>query len=313
MPVNPAEVKLFKLLEAKAAAVPQKPLEQQSIAEFRAGADMFFEFAGKPADVKFENHSVPARDGYAIPMRIYNADLGRSPVLMMYPGCGYVFDLFETNAIACSRIAKEAGIKVILVNFRLAPEYPLPTAIYDGYDATQYIVTQAAQFQIEANKLFIGGISSGAHCAAVITNLARQDKQLTIQRQILINGYFDLTQSNHDYDEYEKEDKIFVRTAIMDFIFKQWGIKAENFKSPLFSPYYEPDLTHLPPTTIIVGEYDGLRNDSESYYQKLKAAGNAVTKIVLPGQTHNTMVMRSVLSDGEDPAHVIANSIKAEL
>ena len=83
---------------------------------------------------------------------------------------------------------------------------------------------------------------------------------------------------------------------------------------PLFSPYYEPDLSHMPPTTFIVGEYDGLRNDTEPYYKKLKSASKTqVEKIVLPGQTHNTMAMRAALFDGEDPAETIAKVIKQSI
>jgi hypothetical protein len=56
-----------------------------------------------------------------------------------------------------------------------------------------------------------------------------------------------------------------------------------------------------------------LRNDTEAYYKKIKAAGNKVEKIVLSGQTHNTFVMRKAISDGEDPAKVIADVISKDL
>lgn len=313
MPVNPSEIKLFEFLEKRAEANPSKPLEQQTIAEFRAGNEVFLEFTGKPTNISYEEQFVSARDGHKIPIGIYNNDIKtNTPVLIMYPGCGYILDLFEINAIACSRIAKYSGIKVILVNFRLAPEHPLPIAIYDGYDATKYIATHAEQYRIDPDKIFIGGISSGAHCAAVISNLARADNELNIHHQILINGAFDLTLSNHEYDAYEKEDKMCNREATA-FIYKHWGIKPEQFKNPLFSPYYEKDLSNLPPTSFIIAEYDGLRNDSEAYYKKVKATGNQVEKIILPGQTHNTMVMRDAMSDGEDPAKVIANVVARNL
>ena len=189
MSVNSAELKFFTELEEYAKKNPSKPIEEQTLAEFRQGAGIFLEFAGEPADVSYNDAFISARDGHQIPIRIYNSDIGdNSPVLIMYPGCGYILDLFETNAIACSRIAAHSGIKVAIVNFRLAPEYPLPTAIYDGYDATKYIATHAKEFQIDPAKLFIGGISSGGHCAAVISHLARTDKEFNIFHRVLING-----------------------------------------------------------------------------------------------------------------------------
>lgn len=122
---------------------------------------------------------------------------------------------------------------------------------------------------------------------------------------------FDLTQSNHEYDDYEKEDKLCTREAIA-FILNYWGIPSEDYNNPLFSPYYEKTFKNFPKTTFIVGEYDGLRNDTEAYFKKLKAISNQVEKIVLPGQTHNTMVMRGVMTDGEDPAYIVAKIILKE-
>lgn len=310
MPVNKSEIELFKLLEQRNHANPPKPIEQQTIADFRAGAAIFLEFAGSPAEVNYQNTFVTARDGYQIPIRIYNNDIKeKKPVMIFYPGCGYVNDLFETNAIACSRIAKYAGIKVIVVNFRLAPEYPLPTSIYDAYDVTEYMAKHANEYQIDPEKIFIGGISSGAHAAAVISALARQESQFHIYHQILLNGSYDLTQSNHAYDKFEHEDKICVRNPAIDYIFNLYGLTPGDFKNPLFSPYWQTNFANFPPTTIIVAEFDGVRNDSEAYYSKLKNAGVNVEKIVLPGQTHNTFIMHGVMSHNEDPAKTIAEVI----
>ena len=185
----------------------------------------------------------------------------------------------------------------------------MPTAIHDAYDATKYIANHSDKFNIDRKKLFIGGISSGGNCAAVISNLARHDEQLSIFHQILVNGVYDYAETNHAYDEYEKEDKICSRESVQ-FVFKHNGVAKQDFTNPILSPYYDPDLTQLPPTTFIIGEYDGVRNHSEAYYEKVNNVGNPVEKIVLPGQTHNTVLLRKVMSDGDDPAEVIARIIK---
>lgn len=312
MPVNSAELQLFDLLEKRMAANTPKPLEQQTIAEFRAGGAVFSEFTGEPADVMFEDSTIPARDGYKIPIRVFNKHLDRGPVLIFYPGCGYMLDLFESNAVACSRIAKFTGMKVILVQFRLVPEYSLITAINDGYDAARFIVMHPEQFSIDPNHIFIGGISSGAHCAANVTQMARNDQEIHFVRQILVSGWFDWSRSNHEYDAFEKEDKLCTKDAIA-YLLKHYGLNSEQLKQAPFSPYYQNNLSNLPPTTLIVGEYDGVRNDTEAYYEKLKAVGNQVEKIVLAGETHNTMLIRKAMSDGEDPAEVVANVIRKQL
>ena len=130
MPVNPSEQALFQKL---AETPPPKPISEFSLSEFREMATLFDEYTGQPANIPYSEHQVPVRDGGQIRTRIYHSDLDRSPVLIFYPGCGYTVDLFEVNAIACSRIARYAHCKVILVDYRLAPEFPLPQSIYDGY------------------------------------------------------------------------------------------------------------------------------------------------------------------------------------
>ena len=310
MPVNPSEQKFFEVL---AASPPTKPLSETSLAEFRS--NMAFlnspDYTGKPADVPFQDASVAVRDGYRVPIRIYHSDLTEvTPVLIFYPGCAYIVDFFELNAVAVSRIAFYAGIKVIIVNHRLGPEHLMPGSTYDGYDVTEYIATHPQEFAIDPSRLFVGGISSGGHCAAVVSNLAKKEKNFSIYHQILINMWLvDPACRLEEFKSYEQEDKMASKEGL-DFFVVQHQLTSEKLKSPLINPSLEKDLSGLPKTTLLVGEYDGIRSESEIYYQCLVKAGNQVEKIILPGQTHNTLVFRQVMSDGRDPAEVVAEVIR---
>lgn len=117
---------------------------------------------------------------------------------------------------------------------------------------------------------------------------------------------------DRDFDEYERQDKILSRKLIEHIANRYYGclLAPSNF---LLSPYHAADFTGLPSTTLLCGEYDALRNDTEGYFRKLTQAGVPVEKIVLKGQTHNTVAMRSVLTDGQDPAEAIANVVKPKL
>ena len=88
------------------------------------------------------------------------------------------------------------------------------------------------------------------------------------------------------------------------------SIAKSELADPFYSPLFEKDLTNLPTTTFIIGEYDGLRSDSEAYYQHVKANNQRTERILLQGQTHNTILLRSIMTDGPDPAKVIADIIK---
>jgi acetyl esterase len=306
MLLNKAEQIFFDLLAKRETEYPSKPLSEQSISELRKGGLILTEFAGEPADVAMQNYFIAARDGYQIPIRIFNADIKTTgPLLIMFPGGGYVMDTFEANAIACSRIAKFSGQKVILVNYRLVPENPMPTPMNDAFDVVKYIAKHPDEFQLNPAKLSIGGLSAGAHYAAVISYLSQQDKQIHIDHQILLNGAYDALLNKRYYADYEAKDLMVSREGV-NHIYKLWGIPREQLCLPMYSPCYVEDVSKLPRTTILIGEFDGMRSDSEAYFQKLQKGGCQVSKRLLLGECHHTMLLRGAITEGDDPAKIIA-------
>lgn len=306
MPVNADEQRLFQILAQREEKNPSTPIDQKTVEEFRQGAGLFLEFGGKTESIAMKDDFILARDGYLIPIRIFNSDaIATGSVLIMFPGGGYVMNTFAANTIVCSRIAKYSGLKVILVNYRLTPENPMPTPMMDALDATLYIANHADEFKLDPDKLAIAGFSAGAHCAAVISNLAQTKKDLKIKQQILLNGPYDAALNKRDYVEYESQD-FMVSRAVINYIYKLWRLPDTELYSPLYSPYYETNLNKLPKTTILVAEFDGMRSDSEMYFQKLKTNGCQVSKLVLPGQCHHTILLRGAIQDVKDPAEVIA-------
>ena len=269
--LNPREKEFGETWEA-ARTHSGKLLHQQTLDELRAGTLSFLCYAGKPADVKYEDREISARDGFPLSIRIFNSQLSQeTPVLIFYPGCGFIFDLFEVNSIIGSRIAFFSGIKVILVQFRLAPEYPMPMSIYDGYDAAAYVASHSENFGVDPNQLLLGGWCSGAQCAAAVSHLAHQKGPLKVYHQILLGGSYDLTNTTHDFDDYEQQDKILSRKFIEHIASRYYGIQPRDHSHPLISPYHAANCTGLPPTTILCGEYDALRNDFRRLFSQIKA------------------------------------------
>jgi acetyl esterase len=307
MVVNQSEQKFFEHLAQLEAQHPSKPFDQQTVEEFRQGADFLAEFAGNTEEVVIENKFISARDGHKIPIRIFNADITMpGPVFIMFPGGGYIMDTFEANAVIASRMAKYSGTKIILVNNRLIPEHPMPVPIYDALDAVIYISQHAHEFNLDPERLVIGGLSSGAHCAAVVSTLAQKIDNIHIKHQILLNGAYDDLLTKRPHADYEKHDLMVDREAIV-YIYKLWEKMGAELNNPLYSPYYADDVTKLPETTIIVGEFDGMRSDSEKYFEKLKDHKTKVSRIVLKGQCHHTVLLRGAITDVEDPAKVMAD------
>lgn len=305
--INESERKFAESIDTHREDVQRKSIEQQTLEELRAGKEILLKFAGDHANVSYVDQKVLTRSGVEIPIRIFNNQLpDNSPVLIYYPGCAFIFDLFEINSRIASRIAFHAKIKVILVQFRLAPENSMPTSIQDGLDAAKHIIANARDFGIDTNSVFLGGWGSGAQCATVVSSY----NDFKVLHQVLLGGTYDLTESTHDYDAYEKEDRIFNRELLRHIANKHYNISHASFrKNSFWSPLFETEINRLPPTTILAGEFDAFRNDSEAYYQKLQKGGIKTQKIILPGQTHQTVALRGALTEGPDPAEVMAQVI----
>lgn len=304
MPLNPAEKAFFAQLAKQNAENTDAENPEISVQMIRDWSKTMVHLAGPYADVPYQDMSLPVRDGTKVTARVFNPDVsGDRPCLFFFPGCGYVADNFEINAIAASRIASYANAKVFMVDLRRCPEFPLPIPMQDAFDVVKHVSDNAKAFKVDKQNISLTGASSGAHAAAYVANQSRAH-QLPIRQQILLSGCFDLTNSQRDFDDYEAQDGLFQRGPVIDFIFDLWGIDKTD---PQISMIFDDSLTNLPKTVFLIPEYDGLRNDAEAYFKHLKKLGNDVTRIDLPGQTHNTIVFRDVLSDGEDPAKVIAD------
>lgn len=187
MALNHCEQQFFEKLKQESKS--RKPIEEMTLAEFKSSAATLLPLAGKAADIPYEDKHIPVRDGSRIRIRILNHDLKRTtPVLFLFPNGGYSLNFFEATAISASRIAKHAPIRTVVVDYRLAPEYPMPQSAYDGYDVVKYIAQHAAQFNIDPTRIFVSGLSSGGNCAAFISHMQRHDNSFSVYHQILLNA-----------------------------------------------------------------------------------------------------------------------------
>lgn len=237
----------------------------------------------------------------------YNED---SATIIYFPGGGFVFDL-DVHWAACSKIAKQSNCKIIIVKCSLAPEFRFPQAPTDAYESVLYFFENSGVFGINKNKVGIAGDSSGGNLAALTVNRLRKMRpDIKVAFQLLISPNVDLslkTYRSTKYKDYQDQDVMISEEGII-FCRDMYLPNDADLESPEISPLFD-DLHNLPPTIITCGEFDGVRGDSEAYYEKLLAAGCSVSKVLWPGQVHNSMICRAAFSDGIDPAVIIGNSI----
>jgi acetyl esterase/lipase len=173
---------------------------------------------------------------------------------------------------------------VVSVNYRLSPENPYPAAINDCYEGLEYVYNHPGLFNINKDKLAIGGGSAGGMLSTSCAILARDRKGPKIIHQSLSYPMLDhrgITDSSRQIINVGVWDR--------DMNLYGWQCYLTNVKDNVPNiavPMLVEDLSGLPPAFLAVGTMDVLRDETIEYAQKLAAAGVITELHIYPGMVH---------------------------
>ncbi len=311
-------IAFFEKLQRDMEAAPPPPIENIPIDELRSGcATAFAEYAGPLPDgvapQDFTPSQLPLKNDLNVPVITYTPNSFRKKeddTAIFFHGGGFVTNLLNAHMPGIATMANQANCKVIAIDYPLAPEFKAKQVTEICYEAVNYLFEHSEELDLNSSKITIVGYSSGANLVAGIVNRSRLDSIINFKQQILMSPWLDLSFSIHKdnpFLSYQEQDQMQTTEALEYFTTLYIG--TESPKAPHISPVFEPDLSDLPPTTIIMPEYDRLRGTAEFYAERLKDAGVSVKRIVCDGQTHNFFICRAVMDDGVNPAEEIAQAI----
>jgi acetyl esterase len=203
----------------------------------------------------------------------------RRPLLVYLHGGFWVLGGLESHDRLCRRIAADAGIEVLAVDYRLAPEHPWPAAIDDAVAAVEW----ASSWLAGGEPVAIGGDSAGG-CIAALAALRLRDSEAAPSAQILLCPNTDLTGTQPSMAEKATGfglDADTVRAAASLWV----PVHARHAAGDV-SPLHAPSLDGLPPTLLITAEHDPLRDEGNAYAKRLEHAGVTVTTRTEPALSH---------------------------
>jgi acetyl esterase len=308
MPLDPRVKRFLNLL----AAGNPPDARNATVEERRRGLVSLMEFAGPPPALeRVEDRALPGVDG-PLRIRLYSpskADV--LPGLIYFHGGGLVAGSLDTHDCIGRALSHYGGVRVLSVDYRLAPEHRFPAALEDAKAAVGHISEHAAQFGVDGARLGICGDSAGATLAAAICHWARQAGGPRFILQLLLCPILDY--SRVTASKRELSSGYLVDQATLDHDLKYYLPAGTLPSNPSVSPLLTEDVSGLPRTSIHTAEFDPLRDEGRNYFDRLTQAGNEVSYTCHPGMIHLFYGLGAVIPYARTAFEQIGGEIRAAL
>jgi acetyl esterase len=280
---------------ARAGRVPLQALTPQQAREsYEAGAGVLDIPAPKLARV--ESFTVPARDGFDVPVRLYAPSHEKLPVLVYFHGGGFTIGSLATHDVLCRSLSHLAHCAVLSVNYRLAPEHPFPVAQQDAWDVLAWVATQAGSLGLDASRLAVGGDSAGGTLAAACAIQARHEG-LPLALQLL---FYPGCAAHQDSPSHKKFGHGFlIDDELISYFFNHYLRTAADRDDWRFSPLSAPDHEGVAPAWFGLAECDPLVDEGVLYADKLRACGVPVDLEIYRGVVHGFITMGRAIPEAQ--------------
>lgn len=230
-----------------------------------------------------------ASHGERLPLRVYTprGPGGDRPLVVNFHGGGFVLGSARQGDWICGIVADRVGAVVVSVDYRLAPAHRFPAAVEDCYETLTWVAGHAAEFGGDPARIAVMGDSAGGNLAAVVTLMAREQAGPAIAHQTLIYPATDLTEGIQHTASYLGNTRGIVLSNAEMHIFRGHYLDEDvNRGDWRISPLHAPELSRLPPATVVVAGLDPLHDAGVAYADALRAAGVPVTVADYPQMPH---------------------------
>lgn len=307
-------------IDAKAQALGEMfnllrvPGQVPTLAESRAGLRIMaarFDLPSPP-EIHRRDLTLPGAEGPR-PARLYDTDLAAKnrPTLLFVHGGGWVQGDLDTHDGLCGQLALEAGIRVIALDYRLAPEHKFPAAPDDCLAAYCALRNDPQTYGVDPARLAVGGDSAGGNLTAALMH-DLQARNLPLPRaQVLIYPAVDPRMEARSM-QVLKDAYVLPRDRIGWYL-DQYLPAGQDRADPRVGPIFSPHLAGQPAALIVVGGHDPLWDDGLSYGAALAEHGVSTTILRYPGQIHVFVSARRAVPQGRHATSAAARWLRATL
>jgi acetyl esterase len=281
--MSPEQARAYVRAESRASA--GRPTEVGTVREL--------EVAGATGLLR-ARHYAPAEAG------------GPRPLLVFLHGGGFVVGDLDTHDEPCRVLCRHAGVHVLSIDYRLAPEHPFPAAADDAVAALDWALDHAAELGADPARVAVGGDSAGGNLAAVVSQHADRRPAL----QLLIYPAADMDTEHPSHGLFG--EGFYLTAADRDWYYAHY-FSGPDVDDPRALPLARGALAGLPPAFVVTAAFDPLRDEGESYAAALREAGVPVLLRRFDGLIHGFANMTGISPACRDALVEIAGTLRGLL
>lgn len=230
---------------------------------------------------------------------------GHEKVILFLHGGGYVTGSIEDHRMMCGLFAAHTGTKVLIPEYRLAPEHPFPAALDDTLKVFHWLLAQG----YAPENIILAGDSAGGGLS-VATVLALKEKSGSLPAAVVcLSPWTDLALTGSSHTTKAKAEAILNKDVL-----HEWALcytDESNLINPLVSPVYG-DFHGFPPLLIQVGSEEVLLDDSILLAEKARSAGVEVTLKIWDGMWHVWQALGDLIPENKKTFEEIGQFVQGQ-
>ncbi len=252
--------------EAIVAAMADQPVPETppTLEESRAGMEAMTAGFPIPDDVRVEQV-----DAGGVPSVWVAAPGARDDVAVLYlHGGGYMMGSVKTHTELASRFSRACAARVLLIDYRLAPEHPFPAAVEDAVASYRWLCDQG----FARERIVIAGDSAGGGLTLATLAALKEAGDALPASAVCLSPFADLEGTGDSYQT--ADDPLLTLEAVQGMATTY--LQGQDIRQPTASPLYA-DYAGFPPLLIQVGTRELLLDDATRVTQRARDAGVDVT------------------------------------
>lgn len=293
----------------------EKGAEEYPVPQGRASMRSQAQMAGGVWPVgQVHERTVRGADG-PLPARLYvpRGVTAPGPLLVFFHGGGMVYGDLDSHDALCRFLTEQAGVRVLSVDYRLAPEHPFPAGVDDAFAATEWVVSNAGDYDADPARIAVGGDSAGGYLSAA-TALRAAREGVPLAFQLLIYPMTEMHSGRASRRTFGTG--FYLTKAFMDLSEGLYlaGHDARDPRASVLCDDLDRDVVRaLAPAHLVTAGFDPLRDEGVAYAHKLESAGAAVEHVMYPGEIHGFANLLVADTPSRDAMTEIAGVLRAAL